>query len=426
MKSVPTPPLLSQFIIPPNVPFGNSVASALQDILRTIRQHLGMDVAFLSRFADGKRIFQYVDALHPNHPVKVGGADPLEESYCQRIVDGRLPELIRDAALYPAAAELPVTAALPVGAHLSVPIKLSDGGIYGTFCCFSHAPDHSLTERDLQIMRAFADLAAKQIEQDILAHQERQEIEQRIKSILDGDAPSIVYQPIFHLAENTIVGFESLSRFTASPLRSPDIWFNEAAKVGLGVALETKAIRTALHGLKYLPDSVYVAVNTSPETILSGTIASVFNDMPLTRLVLEITEHALIDRYEDIAAAIRPLRERGLRIAVDDAGAGYASFRHILNLAPDIIKLDISLTRNIDTDRSRRALAAAITRFAEETGSKIVAEGVETACELHVLQDIGINKAQGYLLGKPAPISEVSQFYKQHSAIFPSPFFITD
>lgn len=419
MKSISTPPLLSPFVLPSSVSLGNSVAGALQDILRTIRQHLGMDVAFLSRFADGKRIFQYVDTLHANHPVKVGGADPLEESYCQRIVDGRLPELIRDAAMYPAAAELPVTAALPVGAHLSVPIKLSDGRIYGTFCCFSHAADHSLTERDLHVMRAFADLAAKQIEQDIATHKERQEIEQRIKSILDSDNPSIVYQPIFHLAQNRIVGFESLSRFTASPLRTPDVWFNEAAKVGLGVALETKAIQTALQGLKYLPDSVYVTINASPETILSGAIASTFKDMPLNRLVLEVTEHALIDRYEDLAAAICSLRERGMQVAVDDAGAGYASFRHILNLAPDIIKLDISLTRNIDSDRSRRALAAALTRFAEETGSKIVAEGVETAAKLHVLQEIGINKAQGYLLGRPVSINEASQLCRQRSATFP-------
>lgn len=117
----------------------------LQDMLRAIREHLGMDVAFVSEFTAKRRVFRLVDSTYPNQPVKVNGSDPLEESYCQRIVDGRLPELITDASLVPAAMELPVTAALPVGAHLSIPIRLADGSVYGTFCCFSFTPDTTLT-----------------------------------------------------------------------------------------------------------------------------------------------------------------------------------------------------------------------------------------------------------------------------------------
>lgn len=102
---------------------------------------------------------------------------------------------------------------------------------------------------------------------------------------------------------------------------------------------------------------------------------------------------------------LAPLRSRGLRLAVDDAGAGFASFRHILQLKPDIIKLDISITRDIDTQVSRRALAAALIRFAQETGSKIVAEGVETEAELAVLRGLSVDKAQGYLIGRPVPLA---------------------
>jgi EAL domain-containing protein (putative c-di-GMP-specific phosphodiesterase class I) len=102
---------------------------------------------------------------------------------------------------------------------------------------------------------------------------------------------------------------------------------------------------------------------------------------------------------------LEPLRKKGLRLAVDDAGAGYASFRHILRLEPDIIKLDMSLTRDIDTDRTRRALAAALIRFAQETGSKIIAEGVETQSELEVLRSLGISMAQGYLISRPVPLA---------------------
>lgn len=380
----------------------------LQDMLRAIREHLGMDVAFVSEFTAKRRVFRLVDSTYPNQPVKVNGSDPLEESYCQRIVDGRLPELITDASLVPAAMELPVTAALPVGAHLSIPIRLADGSVYGTFCCFSFTPDTTLTGRDLALMRVFADLAGRQIDRELAENKEKQVRKDRIRSVLDGDDLSIVYQPIYHLVRNEIVGFESLSRFSTQPLRTPDIWFQEAASVGLGAQLETKAVRIALQGFKRFPSNIYLSVNFSPETLLSGSIASVLDGAPLERVVLEITEHALIDQYSEIAKIFRPFRERGLRIAVDDAGAGYASFRHILNLAPDIIKLDISLTRDIHKDRSRRALAAALIRFSEETDCKIIAEGVETIEELDVLRQLGVVNAQGYLLGRPMAMDQAA------------------
>ncbi|WP_313328822.1 EAL domain-containing protein, partial [Stutzerimonas balearica] len=120
------------------------------------------------------------------------------------------------------------------------------------------------------------------------------------------------------------------------------------------------------------------------------------------------TEHACICDYERVEDELRPLRERGLRLAVDDAGAGYASFRHILRLRPDVIKLDGSLINNLDGDSNCRALAAALIRFAAETGSKVVAEGVETEEELAVLRTLGVKKAQGYLLGRPAPLGAAS------------------
>ncbi len=143
----------------------------------------------------------------------------------------------------------------------------------------------------------------------------------------------------------------------------------------------------------------------SPDTILDAAFMDLFAlPTPLDRVVLEITEHAAINCYPDVLSAMRSLRDRGLRIAVDDVGAGYSSLRHILSLAPDIIKLDMSIVRNIDADNSRRALAAALIGFARATGCKVVAEGVETASELSVLRELGINKAQGYFLGKPMQI----------------------
>ncbi len=136
----------------------------LEDAFAAIRTHLGMDVAFISEFTEGRRVFRHVDAAKPNPPIQVDQGDPLEETYCQRVVDGRLPELIADALELPEAMTLPVTQTLPVRAHLSVPIRLSDGRIYGTFCCFSANPDASLNDRDIALLRIFADLTARHIE----------------------------------------------------------------------------------------------------------------------------------------------------------------------------------------------------------------------------------------------------------------------
>jgi EAL domain-containing protein (putative c-di-GMP-specific phosphodiesterase class I) len=215
----------------------------------------------------------------------------------------------------------------------------------------------------------------------------------------------MAYQPMHQVREGRIVGFESLARFSTVPLRTPDVWFREAAEVGLGVSLEIEAVSRALAGLSQLPPDIYVSINSSPDAIIGGDIPRALRGCPLDRVVLEVTEHAAVERYADLAAAIGPLRDQGLRVAVDDAGAGYASFRHILSLAPDIIKLDMNITRNIDSDRSRQALAAAFVSFAQKTQSKLVAEGVETAAELAMLRQLGIEKAQGYFLGKPMALA---------------------
>jgi EAL domain-containing protein (putative c-di-GMP-specific phosphodiesterase class I) len=381
-------------------------SEALQALLHAIREHMGMVVAFFAQFDEGRRVFRMVDAAGPT-PVKAGHADPLEETYCQRIVDGRLPQVLCDAAANAEAAALPVTGELGIGAYVGVPVTLSSGEVYGTFCCFRGQADATLNERDLGLMRVFAEMAARQVEHEASEQRETREITHRIESVLASDALSVVYQPIYHIGQRRIAGFESLSRFGAGPKKTPDRWFGDAARVGMEVELETAAIRQALRGMARLPDDLYMSINASPDVIVSGAIEHEVKDMPAHRIVLEITEHALIENYDRIIEALKPLRERGIRIAVDDAGSGYSSFRHILHLDPDIIKLDMSLTSKVDSDPSRRALAAAMAGFSEETGMAIVAEGVETRSELEELKRIGIPMAQGYLLGKPMSMDDV-------------------
>lgn len=372
--------------------------------LRSVRSLLEMEVAFVSEFKRGRRIFRYIDSGRPDIPLTVGGGDSLEESYCQRVVDGRLPQLIQNACEVQEALTLPVTQALPVGAHLSVPIRFRDGHVYGTYCCFSTYPDYKLGERDLRTMRLFADMVGKVIERQVTAEQAEDQLVARLKRALDNDGFASVYQPIFNLAEEKVVGYEALTRFLIEPVRTPDKWFNEAASVNLQEELELAAIKKALQGFHRLPEHTYVSLNASPATVLKGSIGNVLAGYPFDRLMLEVTEHVSISDYAIIAAALEPLRRQGMKLAVDDAGSGYASFRHILKLKPDVIKLDISLIQKIDCDPGSRALAAALIRFAEETSSQIVAEGVETAAEQAVLRELQVDRVQGYLLGRPLPI----------------------
>lgn len=235
---------------------------------------------------------------------------------------------------------------------------------------------------------------------------ERQALQRQlqIRRVLDEQLFYMVYQPIFHVGLRKLVGHEVLTRFAVEPIQTPDRWFKAAGEVGLQAELESAVIRRALADFGHFPEDSYLSFNLSPQSILDGSVLSVFAAYPLDRIVLEVTEHASIDDYSVIARKLEPLREAGLRLAVDDAGAGYASFRHILKLKPDIIKLDASLVAAIDEDKGARALAAAVIRFAEETGSKVVAEGVETEQELEVLRQLNVNKAQGYLLGRPSTL----------------------
>lgn len=143
---------------------------------------------------------------------------------------------------------------------------------------------------------------------------------------------------------------------------------------------------------------------------MGGAVLKALREAPLGRLVIEIKEHAHVENYDDLTAALTPLRTLGVKVAVDDVGSGYASMRHVLNIRPDIIKLDISLTRAIDSDRTRRALASALCEFARQTDRRIVAEGVETSEELETLRSLGVDAAQGYYLGKPVPFPD---FHRQ-------------
>ncbi|MGH8888824.1 MAG: EAL domain-containing response regulator [Acidothermaceae bacterium] len=227
----------------------------------------------------------------------------------------------------------------------------------------------------------------------------------RIEEVLVCDnAMSVVFQPIVDLATREVVGLEALSRFAGEPLRSPELWFEEATSVGLGPDLEMKAVRRAVSQLSRIPEGEFLAVNVSPELVLSHKLDELADDSICSRLVLELTEHIAVDDYGPVHDRMAPLRERGARVAVDDTGAGFSSLRHILLLQPEIIKLDRSLTHGVDKDPARRALAASLVSFTNDIGASLIAEGVETAGELETLERLGAPWVQGFHIAMPEPL----------------------
>jgi EAL domain-containing protein (putative c-di-GMP-specific phosphodiesterase class I)/CheY-like chemotaxis protein len=220
----------------------------------------------------------------------------------------------------------------------------------------------------------------------------------RLRQVLSGHQFHPVYQPILDLETRVVVGYEALTRFHDGT--RPDIQFQEADLCGLGVAFEIATLRAALEDAKRLPPNAFLSVNVSAALVLR-------TDPRLRRLiadarrpiVLELTEHVPIADYTMVRTAIAKLGAAGL--AVDDAGAGYASLRHILELQPTYTKLDISLVRGIERDELRQAMVAGLQLFAQRTGCRLIAEGVESLAEASTLQTLGIELGQGYLFGRP-------------------------
>ena len=382
---------------------GNAANGFVDDMVQAAldgaREFLGMDVAFIGEFTDDMRVFRDVASGAGQCPVPPGSADPLEETYCQRVVDGRLPPVITDAALIPETATLSATRALPVGAHISVPITLPDGRLYGTLCAFRARPDPSLDHQQLGALRLLSRLLAASLGNRSLMRERLAAARAEILAVIARGDFTTMLQPIVELRTGRRVGFEALTRFTHG---SPHEWFSKAATAGVSVALELAALDAAVRHVAALHADEYLAVNLSAVALCSGEFAERLPALPLDRLVFELTEQTEVTSNTDVLAVLSTLHEGGARIAVDDAGSGYAGLQRILALAPDILKLDLELIRGIDDDPARQSLALAMCQFARQTGATLVAEGIETEAELNTLISLGVGHGQGYHLGRPA------------------------
>ena len=231
----------------------------------------------------------------------------------------------------------------------------------------------------------------------------------RTRAVIEDSLLSIVYQPIVNIQGQGVVGVEALARFPSEPKQSPDVWFIDAAASGLGTELDLAAARAAVTVLPDLPEELDLFMNVMPETLFSPVFEELVSSLPGDRMVLELTEHAPVHDYDHLADAIAVFRAEGFRIAVDDVGAGYSSFRHLLTVQPDVLKIDISLCRSIESDRARQVIAASIASLGRELDAMVVAEGIETPAELLTVRELGIDSAQGFCLARPAapPLDEL-------------------
>lgn len=383
--------------------FGAEIDPMIRQVVRAAREHLDLEVAFLSQFHDGKRVFRVVDSNRSL--IEEGGSDPFEESYCYYVVNGSLPEFVSDPSRHPVSARLAATAALGVGTHLSVPIRLSDGRLFGTLCCFGFEVRPDLSARDVQTLRLLADLIAGHVEQLDAAEQDQRLRVEQTRALLDDPLGlTMVFQPIVDLATGQMTAVEALARFPTRP-EGPQRVFADAWTAGLGVELEVKAVRTALCALDQLPAETRLGVNVAPATLTTPEFADAVGSVSPGRLAVEITEHAAVEDYCALRVARDNLRARGIRLAIDDVGMGFSGLHHILESQPDTIKIDAAVVRNVDSSPTKAAMIEALVSFARRVEVLVIAEGIETEAELAALRRLGVAWGQGYHLARPSDLT---------------------
>ena len=249
-------------------------------------------------------------------------------------------------------------------------------------------------------MREAADLETRRARERIEEF-ERSWVRASVQDVLHSDAGiEMHFQPIIDLRSGTVVGHEALARFA---LGTPEQWFAAAAaELGLGLELELAAVRRALEALESLDG--YISVNASPGTLLADDFLAVIRQVQGSRVIVELTEHVRVEEYDRFAPVMLKLRNQGIRLAIDDAGAGHSSMRHIVNMAPEIIKLDRSLTSTVDLDPVRRSMVTALVTFAAAIEATVIAEGIERPEEADAISGMGVHFGQGWLFGKAEPL----------------------
>ncbi|HEX4187511.1 MAG TPA: EAL domain-containing protein [Solirubrobacteraceae bacterium] len=369
----------------------------LDRVVELTNRHLGLDVVYVAELTDARQICRAAAGDAASFKVTVDDSSTSMATYSRLLVAGRIPSVIRDAGADPRVAGLPITHNGPVGSFIGVPLRLSDGELYGTLCALSHQPDPTLDERDVRFMTMLGELLIGDLDE-----QRRQErLRSRLLELIETENLDVAYQPIIDLRSDRCIGIEALARFP-EPFGRPDETLAAAQRLDLSLELERLVVRHAWKMLPELGSGQFLALNLSPDALVElARRANLRPELRVDQIVIEVTEHTVVDCYAALHRELEPLRRRGLRIAVDDAGAGYASLRHVLELRPDFIKVDRSLIHGISADHARRVAVSAFLSLALDLGSSVVAEGVEQPQDLATVRELGLHAVQGYLLGRP-------------------------
>jgi PAS domain S-box-containing protein len=292
---------------------------------------------------------------------------------------------------------------LGVGAITFAPVRYA-GQLIGIMVVTSAVVDAvaQLTE-SLPAILEFAGFAGALVGPAIADLTEMGSARDRIAEIIKSAAFKPVFQPVVDVATGERVGFEALTRFSSGT--APDLVFAASRAASVEADLEVATLAASIAAADLLPAAAWLSLNVSPNLVTSdGRLADLLR-RSARPIVLEVTEHAPVRDYAALRTAIGRLRP-GVRVAIDDAGAGVANFSHIVELRPAFVKLDIGLVRAIDSDLTRQALIVGLLHFARESHIQTIAEGVETEAELATLRALGVPLAQGYLLGRPATVEE--------------------
>lgn len=262
-------------------------------------------------------------------------------------------------------------------------------------------------------LESFGALANALLGPELAARQQRDLTEATVAGVLAQRAFAPVFQPIVTLEHGLVVGHEALTRFRDGV--RPERRFAEAAAVGRGVDLEIACVEAALQDAEALPPTSWLSLNVSPATVLEGGRLRRLLARTPHGVVVEVTEHQPIEDHPAFRTAVRSLG-REVRLAVDDAGAGFATFRHLARLRPDFIKIDMGLVHGIERDPARQALVAGLVHFARSSGAVLIAEGVETPEEHTALRDLGVGLGQGFLIGRPGPAASLTDVASRAAA----------
>ena len=364
----------------------------------------GVDHAGIIAFGPG--VVTYFMALSgPELPLEAGRAlpparsiylrehaekGPWVERWVPRDADGRYGLILEAAGLRAAA---------------YVPLRLGDTLLGLLVAGSRHQHGAELLSQWMSALAEFGALTVGLIGPALATRQQADDVRQELVGIMQRKAFSSVFQPIVGLVDRSPFAFEALTRFhDGSP---PDRRMVEAEAVGMGLRLEAATLALSLKSVRLMPTGTALALNVSPALILEGRTLKRLLGPIRQAVTLEVTEHRQIVDYEAVREGLRDLPAT-VGLAIDDAGAGFASLRHVIELRPDYVKLDRGLVSGVDGDLARRAVVAGMVQFARNAGCSLIAEGVETEAEHETLLELGVENGQGYLYGRPSTFAQPS------------------